>query len=220
MKNHAERLLCVHEVRLRCLIDLGLNFSGMLRLYKARSKQKLYAKLLSEIPSVLGAEGEKQFQMRHLSICEWGEKNLPTNGDPGYASYGQVAKTLDVVLKVVIDYGHMPDCIRAKQLSPWLNSAIDNKMMKMLKREYPGAIARWPTSIRRVTKDKYLAIQSLVRRFNLEKHDNQITPVQFDDLYWWCLNKCRQYKDGFCILPGAGCRVTAMDPEQQSERCR
>jgi len=214
MKNPVEPCIDVQEVRLRCLIDLGLNFSAMLRLYKRGSKQRLHAKVLSEIQSLLKAESEEQFQRSHSSICEWGVKSLPANEGSGYASYGQAAKTLDVVLKVVIDYGHMPDCSKAKQLSPWLNSAVDNEMMTMLKREYPDAIKPWPRSIRRVNKEEYLAIQSLVRRFNIEKHDNQITPIQFDDIYWWCLNKCRRYKDGLCISPGVNCQLTVMGPEQ------
>ena len=214
MKNPSEPCIDVQEVRLRCLIDLGLNFSAMLRLYKKGSKEKLHIKVLSEIPSLLQSENEEQFQMAHSSLCEWGVEHLPANEGSGYASYGQIAKTLDVVLKVVIDYGHMPDCSKAKQMSPWLNSAVDNKMMTMLKREYPDAIEPWPRNIRRVNKEKYVAIQSLVRRFNIEKHNNRITPVQFDDIYWWCLNKCRQYKDGFCISPGANCQFTAIGREQ------
>lgn len=214
MKNHTETCIDVQEVRLRCLIDLGLNFSAMLRLYKRGSKKGLYTKVLAEMPSVLQSENEEQFQMAHASICEWGVGHLHANKGSEHASYGQIAKTLDVVLKVVIDYGHMPDCSKAMQISPWLNSAIDNKMMMMLKKEYPDAIKPWPRNIRQVNKEKYAAIQSLVRRFDIERHNNQITPIQFDDIYWWCLNKCRQYRDGFCISPGVNCQLTMMNREQ------
>jgi len=55
-------------------------------------------------------------------------------------------------------------------------------MMTMLKREFPDAIEPWPRNIRQVNKESYVALQSLVRRFNIEKHNNQITPVQFDDM--------------------------------------
>ena len=214
MKNSVELCSDVQEVRLRCLIDLGLNFSAMLRLYEKGAKERIYGKVLSEIPALLQSETEDQFQMVHSSICEWGVNNILANGASSYASYGQIAKTLDVILKVVIDYGHMPDCSKAKQISPWLNSAVDNEMMKMLKREYPDAIGSWPRNIRRVSKEKYVAIQSLIRRFNVEKHNSRIIPVQFDDIYWWCLNKCRQYKDESCISPGVSCPFTAMGREQ------
>jgi len=198
MKKGAESCLYLEDlqrVRLHCLVDLGLNFSAMLRIYDKGAKQSIYRKVLDELPAVLQAESEEQFRVFHSSICEWGVRNVLASNGSGYASYGQIAKTLDVILKVVIDYGHMPDCKKARQLAPWLNSAVDNEMMKMLKREYPDAIAPWPTSIRRVNKEEYVAIQSLIRRFNVEKHCGEITPVQFDDLYWWCLNKCRQYDD-------------------------
>ncbi len=214
MKNAVERCIDVQEVRLRCLIDLGLNFSAMLRLYERGSKAKFYRKVLSEMPSLLQSEDEEQFQIAHSSICEWGVRHFRANKGSGHPSYGQVAKTLDVILKVVIDYGHMPDCSRAAQISPWLNSAIDNEMMTMLKKEYPDAIKRWPSSIRRVSKETYTSIQALVRRFNIERHDNRITPVQFDDVYWWCLNKCRQYRDGFCISPGMSCEVATVSRQR------
>ena len=194
MQNTIHPCIDVQEVRLCCLIDLGLNFSAMLRLYRKGSKEKLYNKVLSEMPFLLQSEDEEQLQITHSSICEWGVRNLPANERLGHASYGQIAKTLDVILKVVIDYGHMPDCRKAKQMSPWLNSAVDNKMMNMLRKNYPDAIKLWPANIRQVNKEKYLTIQSLVRRFNIERHSNRITPVQFDDIYWWYLNKRSKYK--------------------------
>ena len=200
MKNPIEPCIDVQKVRLRCLIDLGLNFSAMLRLYKKGTKEKLYNKVLSEIPSLLQSENQEQFQMAHSSICEWGVNNLLVNEDLGYASYGQIAKTLDVILKVVIDYGHMPDCCKAKQMSPWLNSAVDNKMMNMLKKNYPNVLKHWPRNLRQVNREKYLVIQSLVRRFNIERYNNRITPVQFDDIYWWFLNKRVKYEDE-CVYP-------------------
>lgn len=195
MKNATAQCVDVQKVRLCCLIDLGLNFSAMLRLYRKGCKEKIYNKVLSEMPSILQSENEEQFQVAHASICEWGVRNLPANERLAYASYGQIAKTLDVILKVVIDYGHMPDCCKAKQISPWLNSAVDNKMMNMLRKNYPDAMKPWPTSISQVSREKYLIIQSLVRRFNIEKHDSNITPVQFDDIYWWYLNKRGKYED-------------------------
>ncbi len=220
MKNPVGPCIDVREVRLRCLIDLGLNFSAMLRLYRKGSKEKFYNKVLSEIPSLLQSENEEQFQVAHSSICEWGIRELLVNQGSAHASYGQIAKTLDVILKVVIDYGHMPDCSKATQMSPWLNSAVDNEMMKMLKREYPDAIQPWPSNIRRVNKEKYAAVQSLVRRFIMERHSNHIIPVQFDDIYWWCLNKCRQYKDELCISTRVDCGFTVMGKGKRSEARR
>lgn len=195
MKYPAEQYIDTQRVRLLCLIDLGLNFSAMLRLYKKGSKEELYEKVLSEIPALLQSENEEQFHIVHSSICEWGTSNVLLNEGLDYASYGQIAKTLDVTLKVVIDFGHMPDCHKAKQMSPWLNAAVDNKMMNMLKKSYPSAIKPWPQSVRQVNKENYHAIQSLVRRFIRENHNDRITSVQFDHIYWWLLNKYDKYGD-------------------------
>jgi len=195
MKDPAEPCIDAQRVRLLCLIDLGLNFSAMLRLYKKGSKEQLYRKVLSEIPALLQSEDEEQFHIVHSSICEWGTRNVLLNEGLYHASYGQIAKTLDVALKVVIDFGHMPDCYKAKQMSPWLNAAVDNKMMNMIRKNYPSAIKPWPQSVLQVNKENYLAIQGLVRRFIREKHNGRITPVQFDDIYWWRLNKYDKYGD-------------------------
>ena len=100
MKTDNEQCTDVKKVRLCCLIDLGLNFSAMLRLYKKGSKEKFYKKVLSEIPSLLQSENEEQLQMTHSSICEWGVRNLPANERLGRASYGQIAKTLDVMSEI------------------------------------------------------------------------------------------------------------------------
>jgi len=39
------------------------------------------------------------------------------NEGPDDGSYGQIAKSLDVALKVVMDAGHMPNCCKSKQMS-------------------------------------------------------------------------------------------------------
>lgn len=52
------------------------------------------------------------------------------------ASYGQLAKTLDVTLKVAIYYSHLPNCQKAIKISNWLNAAVDTQMMAMLSKEF------------------------------------------------------------------------------------
>lgn len=111
-------------------------------------------------------------------------------------SYGQIAKTLDVILKVAIYYCHLPNCEKSREISHWLNAAVDTKMMAMLRRYYRDAIKPWPIRVQDVKDRKsYEAIQELVRRFVMEKQSGKILPVQFDDIYWWKLNKAKFYGD-------------------------
>jgi len=47
----------------------------------------------------------------------------------------------------------------------------------------------WPTTIKQVKSSTYTVIQETVRKFIAQKHNNGITPVQFDDIYWEALNR-------------------------------
>lgn len=78
--------------------------------------------------------------------------------------------------------------MKAKKLTKWLHAAVDTQMMDMLADEYPKEIQPWPTKIEEVDKAKYLAIQEIVRRFIKKKHKGKLSPVEFDDLYWYKLN--------------------------------
>ena len=60
------------EVRLRNVIDMGLNFSAMLRLYTPGSKKELYQRIFSEIKQLFQAKPKEQFTIIHSRICDWG----------------------------------------------------------------------------------------------------------------------------------------------------
>ena len=179
------------EIRLRSVVDMGLNFSAMLRLYATGSKKRLHHKILREMQQV-EARSEEEFTRFHSCICDWGIKNIRLRNGETFASYGQIAKTLDVVLKVAIYYCHLPDCERSGRISGWLNAAVDTRMMVMLGGLYRDAIKPWPVRVREVDRKSYEAIQGLVRQYIKDKHPG-ILPVQFDDIYWWKLNKEKVY---------------------------
>ncbi len=190
------------ETRLRNIIDMGLTFSAMIRLFKEDSKKILHKKILAEARNVFEVKSEKHFIKIHSNFCEWGIENIvlaegKRNGriikEAAPASYGQIAKTFDVALKVAVYYSHLPNCEKSQEISKWLNAAVDRKMMAMLKKKYPEDIQRWPTTVKQVDSTTYMAIQRIVRKFIREEYNGNITPVQFDDIYWRVLNRI----DGF-----------------------
>ena len=192
------RLSCAEEARLRNIIDMAMGFSAMMRLFAEGSKRQLHEKILATAREVFEAESERDYIAIHSRFCIWGiasvmraerEKNGVVTKKATHASYGQMAKTLDVALSVAIYYCHLPDCVKSQELSPWLNSAVDTKMMAMLRRCYPKDLQPWPRTIEQVDSAAYAAIQKLVRRFIEEVHKGSITPAQFDDIYWRLLNK-------------------------------
>ena len=186
------------KIRLRNIIDMGLTFSAMIRLFDKGSKEKFRKEMLTAANKVFKTKSEKDFINIHSNFCDWGineiylaEKNK--NGriikKATHASYGQIAKTFNVVLKVAVYYCRLPNCKKSQQISGWLNAAVDTKMMAMLRKKYPNDVRPWPTTVEQVDSTTYMTIQGIVRKFIRAKHKGNIMPVQFDDIYWRKLNR-------------------------------
>ena len=186
------------EIRLHNIIDMGLTFSAMIRLFNKGSKETLRKKMLDKARNIFETKSEEHFINIHSNFCDWGIKNISLaekkrdgriikNATP--ASYGQIAKTFDVVLKVAVYYSHLPSCEKSQEISGWLNAAVDTKMMAMLRKEYPNDVHPWPTTVEQVDSTTYMTIQRIVRKFISDKHKGSIMPVQFDDIYWRELNR-------------------------------
>ena len=176
------------DAKLRLVVEIGLASSAMMRLFERDSSKTLKEKILAK-PRAFEAESEDQYKSIHKSICDWGTKNIKLAKGHDYASYGQIAKTLDVAMKVIVYDCHYPDCRRYSLLSKWLNAAVDTIMMAHLKATYPEEMNPWPTTLKQVDERAYASIQEIVRKFIQEKHHGTITPVQFDDMYWDELNR-------------------------------
>ena len=180
------------EIRLYNMVDMGLRYSGMIRLYKKGTKKKLIKKILKLLPEIRKVDSSEDFEKYHYAFCRWAIKNIfssksTLNGEN--ISYGQAAKTLDVTLSVLLYYCNWPNKTRSKKLLKWIHAAIDNDMMRYLKKHYPKDIKRWPTSIQNVDRRTYLKLQSLVIRFIAEKDKEIKLPVHFDDKYWYLLKE-------------------------------
>jgi len=181
------------------IIDMGLGFSAMIRNFVEGTKEKLHEKIMEDIDKIFTASNKDEFNAIHKAFCKWGVGNImlaerkKKDGKvikkSGPASYGQTAKTLDVVMKVSIYYSYLPDCVTAKRLMPLLNAAVDNQMMRMLKKDYKNEITIWPKTVEEVDEEKYNKLQNIVCHFIKAKHNDQIIPVQFDDIYWKQLNR-------------------------------
>lgn len=177
------------EVKLRNIVDMGLTFSAMIRLFEKGSKEKLREKILVEVRNVFKVNSKDDYVNIHSDFCDWGVENILLAKKATAPSFGQIAKTFDVVLKVVVYYSHLPNCEKSRDIAGWLNAAVDTKMMAMLKRDYPNDIRPWPTTVEKVKKNTYMKIQGIVRKFIAEKRSDVILPVQFDDIYWRLLNR-------------------------------
>lgn len=187
-ENHFKRMN-PEKARLENIIDMALDFTAMIRVFKKQSKQKLHRKMLDELPKVFNAKSRRHYEDIHRSFCEWGIKNISLAKKDGNASYGEIAKTFDVVLKVAVYYCHFPNHKKSQQISRWLNAAVDNQMRAMLWKTYPDEGVGYVTLAQVDSNMAYTHVQGVVRRFIREKHEDCILFVQFDDIYWRLLNR-------------------------------
>jgi hypothetical protein len=187
------KLYTPEEARLRNIIDVGLTASAMIRLFKKRTKEeKLRKRVYDDLKRIFAAKSREDFDKIHSEFCDWGAINIFLAKKDKRASYGQVAKTLNVVLKVAIYYSHLPDCEKSRELSEWLHAALDTKMMDCLNkwlRSKHCPECTLPKTIEGVDKDTYRKIRKVVDKFIKEKHAGSITPVEFEEIYWRKLNR-------------------------------
>ena len=195
-RKHQENVdRCVKEmppkdVRLNNIITMGIGFSAMTRLFKKGSKKNLHKSILEVAKELFEAKSKEDYDRIHSKFCndKVGKIKLAKGGT---AKYGEIAKTLDVVMRVAVYYAHLPDCRRACKLTEWLNAAVDTKMTDYLNRylRKKHSKERLKTATNVKDEKEYRRIQEVVKDFIREKHPDKISPAQFDDIYWRCLNK-------------------------------
>lgn len=188
------------QLKLENIVDMGLTFSAMVRLYAKGSKKGLRDQLMAVVRQVFTVGSKEDFVRVHSGFCNKVTEELSLAKGKVLASYGQVAKTLDVVLKVAIYYCHLPNCVRAKEISRWLNPAVDTKMMLFLRKyieQRNGSVdISWPRTVKNVNETAYRRVQDGVRKFIEDEHSGKILPIQFDDIYWNKLNREKMVFDG------------------------
>jgi len=183
------------DAKLHFVVDVGLASSVMMRNFEKGSNRRLKEKLIKELPRVFAVQSAEDYRIIHSDICDWGTENIRQTKKigGGGASYGQIAKVLDVAMKVIVYDCRYPEYDKSEMISKWLHAAVDNKMMACLKATYPGAIEPWPTTLKEVDESTYGLIQKAVREFISRdidgKYRGKIIPAQFDDMYWEALNR-------------------------------
>ena len=104
------------------------------------------------------------------------------------ASYGQVAKTLNVVLRVVMFYCNLPETMLAEKIVPFLHPAIDNKMMGYLRKNYRNKFPKNLFSIASVNKENYFQLQELVAKDMKKNVEEPLYCVQWEYIIWVRVN--------------------------------
>jgi len=179
------------------ILDMGLTFTSMMRVFAQGSKKKIARQLLTTTSDLSAVTSADDFEKLHKTFCSWfcqeihtAERQLRNEktkiSKP--ASYGQAAKVLDIVLKVYIFYCSMPSPDMASRTSQFLHGAVDTRTIKYLKHKYPG-ITIIASSIAQVDEQTYRTLQSMVSQDIRDRFHGDLLPVQYDDIIWQELNR-------------------------------
>jgi hypothetical protein len=175
------------QAKKKNVVDMAVGFTKMPRLF-AKGDTALIKEHLVELLDGLDKTGSYGDLMKmHDDFYRWClEKITPAKGAKR-PSYGQMAKVFDVVLKVYVYYCKLPNPTKAEQLIPMLNTGIDTEIYKHLLKIVGQSTSR--ANLKRIDKELYHKLQELIRVDILKSFNNNIFPVQYDDIMWRRLNR-------------------------------
>jgi hypothetical protein len=188
----------IEGIKRKNIIDMALDFTAMTRIFSAKSKAKIEARLEELFTSLAEISTRAEYEARHRSFCEWfareirtAEKRLKNDklqpSEP--SSYGQGAKVLDIAVKVYVYCCAQPTAEIAQRILPFLNGAVDVPIMNSLKKSKYATVKIQATTIKEVDESAYEALQVVVFA---ESRVLGLHPVQFDDAMWRKLNRKRK----------------------------
>ncbi|MCK4386216.1 MAG: hypothetical protein KAW52_08140 [candidate division Zixibacteria bacterium] len=192
MKEKAEK------VKIQNIIDMAISFTAMGRVFEKGSTKKIKAKLNNCIKDFFNLSTKEKYYEKHKEFCEWFMTNIKTAERKKderiikrsqYASWGQAAKIIDIVLKVCIYYCNLPSAEVSSKITPWLNGAIDSHILEDFKKRYSSPLISQASTIEDIDEATYRKLQEMIRTNIKESFNDEILPVQYDDIKWRELNR-------------------------------
>jgi hypothetical protein len=169
------------------MIDMAVGFTAMMPLFQERSADLIKEKLADLFEGLDRISSDQDFNEMHRHFCQWFVKTikLAKSGEP--SSYGHAAKVLDLALKVYVYYCKMPSAEKAESLIPRLNGAIDTPILRHLFKKLEDIYREsFPThylwTIKMISKEDYDLLQKVIRQDIRDSFDDNIWPVQYDDI--------------------------------------
>ncbi len=182
------------EARSENIVEIALEFSGMLRVFEEGSNVTIIPKLREFFKRLDNVKDKAAYDSAHADFCNWFVANIRTaekklkNGAikaSGACSYGHGAKVLDIAAKVYVHYCGQPSAEIAANLVPMLHSGLDTPMMRLLD--------SGKATIQEVDREHYEKLQALVA----SKIAGQgLHPVQYDDVMWRRLQRSQRKSGG------------------------
>ena len=175
------------KVKKQNIIDMAVGFSAMIPLFQEGSVDLIKEKLAGLFEGLDRISSDQDFSKMHRGFCQWFVKTIRLAKTDEPSSYGHAAKVLDLALKVYVYYCKMPSPPKAESLMPRLNGAIDTPILRHLfkKREdiYRESFPpHYLWTIKIIDKEDYDLLQNAIRQDIRDSFDDNILPVQYDDI--------------------------------------
>jgi hypothetical protein len=169
------------------MIDMAVGFTAMMPLFQERSTDLIKEKLTDLFEGLDRISSDQDFSEMHRDFCKWFVKTIRLAKTEEPSSYGHAAKVLDLVLKVYVYYCKMPSPAKAESLMPRLNGAIDTPILRHLFKKMEDIYGKsLPThylwTIKMIDKEDYDLLQKVIRQDIRDSFDDNILPVQYDDI--------------------------------------
>lgn len=179
------------DTKQKNIIDMAITFSAMTRVFEAKSIKRIRKKLYECIKEFSSVTTKDEFKMKHEKFCEWFINNIKTSKKTQHnklrkVTFGQAAKVLDVVLKVYIYYCNLPSDKVSSRIMPWLNGAIDTKILKKIKPKSKNSLLTKVKTIADIDKGDYKELQEILNNKSIKC---KMFPVQYEDVLWRKLNR-------------------------------
>ena len=175
------------EAKQQNIIDMAIGYTAMMPFFQERSADLIREKLTDLFEALKRVRSDQDFSKIHDDFCQWFVKTIRLAKKREPPAYGHAAKVLDLALKVYVYYCRMPGPAKAESLTPRLNGTIDTSILRHLFKKlddiynesYPP---HYFWSITMIGKEDYDLLQKIIRQDIKDSFDNNILPVQYDDI--------------------------------------
>ncbi len=175
------------EAKQQNIIDMAVGYTTMMPIFQEHSAYPVREKLADLFENLDRIMSDQDFSKIHNDFCQWfvNTIRLAKKGEP--SAYGHAAKVLDLALKVYVYYCRMPSPEKAETLMSRLNGVIDTPILRHLfkklediyRKSYPQ---HYLWTITMIAKEDYDLLQKVIRQDIRDSFDNNILPVQYDDI--------------------------------------
>jgi hypothetical protein len=189
-----EALELAKQAKKQNIIDMAVGVSAMTPLFQERSADLIKEKLADLFEGLDRISSDQDFSKMHRDFCQWFVKTIRLAKTEEPPSYGHAAKVLDLALKVYVYYCNMPSPAKAESLMTRLNGAIDTPILRHLFKKLEDIYGKSSSphylwTIKMIDKENYDLLQKVIRQDIRDSFDDNISPVQYDDIMWRRLNR-------------------------------